>query len=245
MTGKEAADAFVAKYNGQYIDEDRYYGSQCWDVSARYAREMWNCPYFPTGSGGAEGLWRLFQWPIPDYFSRVPNAELQPGDIAVWDATFYPPYGHTALVWRRDGNTIFVLEQDGSKDPNGDGNADGISYIAQRIITNKLSGGLRPKAAGGSNMTASEAIVDDTFIRLVVSLGEYREATQADLNTHRGQPGAALLQTFINAPRHADQQFKIADYDRLANEFAQYKKDNPPGSSDGEFVETKVYIKKS
>lgn len=145
MDAAAKTDAFVAKYNGKYIDEDKYYGSQCWDVVARYARECWGCSPFPTGSGGAEGLWRLFYKPIGDFFDKVPASELKPGDIAVWNSTFYPPFGHTALVWRREGGTIFVLEQDGSKDPNGDNIADGVAYIAQRTITSKLSGGLRPK----------------------------------------------------------------------------------------------------
>lgn len=234
-------DAFVAKYNGVYIDEDHYYGSQCWDVVARWAREVWGCPYFPTGSGGAEGLYRLFIEPIPTFFDRVPAGDLKKGDVVVWSADFYPPYGHTALVWERDGNTIFVLEQDGSKDFNSDGNADGVSYIAQRTITSKVAGGLRPK---GANMSASDTIVDDQVITLIVSLGEYREATAGDLGTHRGQPVAALLRTFINAPRHAEQQFKIADYDRLKAEFEQYKKDNPVGGG-GDFVPaSQLFIKK-
>lgn len=234
-------DEFVAKYNGVYIDEDKYYGSQCWDVVARYARECYGCPYFPTGSGGAEGLWRFFSEPIPQYFDKVPASDLRKGDIVVWNASFYPPYGHTALVWERDGDSIFVLEQDGSKDTNGDGNADGVSYIAHRGITSKVSGGLRPK---GGTMDASNAPADPRFVTLVVSLGEYREATPADIAQHQNQPGSALLQTFINSKVHANQQFKIADYDRLKAEFEQYKKDNPPGGG-GEFVPAgELFVKK-
>lgn len=151
-------DQFVARYNGTYIDEDNSYGSQCWDVVARYAREVWGCPFFPTGSGGAEGLFRLYQQPIPQFFDKVPASDLQKGDIVVWSADFYPPYGHTALVWKREGNTIFVLEQDGSYDPNHDGNADGVSYIAQRTITSKTAGGLRAKAGGKTIMNKDQAI---------------------------------------------------------------------------------------
>lgn len=143
----EVVDSFVAQYNGEYIDEDNWYGSQCWDLVARYAREKWGCPRFPTGSGGAEGLYRLFLSPIPDYFYKVPASELQPGDIAVTTASFYPPSGHTFLVWRREGNTLWCFEQDGSRDYNGDGKADGVAYLVQRNITSKIAGGLRPKGA--------------------------------------------------------------------------------------------------
>lgn len=182
MTGQQASDEFVAQYNGQYIDEDRYYGSQCWDVVARYAREKWGCPSFPTGSGGAEGLFRLYQNPIPQYFDKVSRDDLQPGDIVVWSSDFYPPWGHTALVWRRDGNTLFVLEQDGSKDPNGDGIADGVSYIAQRIITSKVAGGLRPK---GANMEPTVQTADEAaeLFRGVFM----REPTQDEINSMIGR----------------------------------------------------------
>lgn len=158
MTNAQHADNFVGHNNGTYIDEDRQYGSQCWDVVARYARLEFGCPSFPTVSGGAEGLWRFFANPIPQYFDKVSRDALAPGDIAVWDASFYPPFGHTSLVWRREGNTIWSFEQDGSKDPNHDGIADGVAYLVQRTITSKLAGGLRPKNSeqGDDEMTEAE-----------------------------------------------------------------------------------------
>ncbi len=151
-------DQFVAKYNGVHIDEDGYYGAQCWDTVARYAREVVGCSPFPTGSGGAEGLYRLFLPPIPTSFIRVPASDLRKGDIVVWSKEFYNPFGHTALVWERDGNSILVFEQDGAKDYNGDGNADGVAYVAQRTITNQVSGGLRPIKGVISNMPTENEV---------------------------------------------------------------------------------------
>lgn len=161
MNNAQHAEQFIAKYQGQYIDEDKYYGSQCWDLVARYAREEFGCPSFNTGSGGAEGLWRIFANPIPQYFDKVSRDDLQAGDIVVWDASFYPPSGHTALVWRRDGGTVWVFEQDGSKDYNNDGKADGVAYIAQRAITSKVYGGLRPK--GSNEMIGDNAHLNALF----------------------------------------------------------------------------------
>jgi len=58
-------DQFIAQTNGTHVDEDGYYGAQCWDLVAKYARVVVGCPSFPTGSGGAEGLYRIFADPIP------------------------------------------------------------------------------------------------------------------------------------------------------------------------------------
>lgn len=171
MNLEQKVDAFVAKYNGVYVDEDGYYGSQCWDLVARYAKEVWGCPFLPTGSGGAEGLYRLYYDPIPQFFDRVPAGELRKGDIVVWSSDFYPPYGHTALLWKREGSTIFVLEEDGSYDPNHDNNADGVAYIAQRTITSKVAGGLRPKA-GGAYMDKNQAVFLAQRIGLLAGMSE-------------------------------------------------------------------------
>lgn len=136
-------DAFVAKYNGTHIDEDGYYGAQCWDVSARFAREMLGCPSFPTGSGGAEGLYRIFAQPIPQFFDRIANNPNdknqvpQKGDIIVYNASFSPPWGHTALVISATSSSIRVLEQNGNV-PGGN------AYITNRGYTN-IYGWLRPK----------------------------------------------------------------------------------------------------
>ena len=187
MNPQQHADNFVARYNGVYIDEDRAYGSQCWDVVARYAREEYGCTPFPTVSGGAEGLWRLYgdkrSAPIFDFFYQVPANELAPGDIVVWLSSFYPPYGHTALVWRREGNTLFVLEQDGSKDPNGDDIADGVSYIAQRQINSYVAGGLRPRQGGKEMYTKEQAVYLAQRIGLLAGMAE-AEITSSWLDYH-------------------------------------------------------------
>lgn len=140
-------DQFVAKYNNTHIDEDGYYGAQCWDVVARYAREVVGCPSFPTGSGGAEGLYRLFQNPIPQYFDRIannPNQIPQKGDVIVWGASFSPPYGHTALVISANTAGTTNLEQNGN-------NPGGNAYIKTRNWVG-VSGWLRPKTMKGNDM---------------------------------------------------------------------------------------------
>lgn len=145
-------DQFVAKYNGVHIDEDGYYGAQCWDVSARYAREVVGCPSFPTGSGGAEGLFRIFANPIPNYFDKLPASSAQRGDVAVFPAGFSPPWGHTAVIISRNGNSLQVIEQNGNV-------PSGKSYITTRYVSS-LSGVLRPKK-GAEAMKPNRGDVDN------------------------------------------------------------------------------------
>lgn len=136
-------DQFVSKYNGKHVDEDGYYGAQCWDVVARYAREVVGCPIFPTGSGGAEGLYRIFAQPIPQYFDRIANNVNDKnqvpvkGDIVVYTGKIAPPWGHTALVLSANSSKITVLEQNGL-------NPGGNAYITDRGYNN-IYGWLRPK----------------------------------------------------------------------------------------------------
>lgn len=230
MTQAQAADDFVGRYQGVYIDEDNSFGSQCWDLVARYAREMWQCPYFPTVSGGAEGLWRYFSDPIPKYFEKVLSTDLKKGDIVVWDKTFYPPYGHTALVFERIGpNSILVFEQDGSRDQNGDGNADGVSYLVVRSLS-KVNGGLRPK---GQTM---EPVIDSSHEARIIA-EEYGVAiagndpflARAVGSTEREY--RASLAPIIRNNSSVDAKTIKELEEKLA-------------AGTGEFIESKVYIKK-
>lgn len=212
MTNNEHADRFVAKYNGKYIDEDKSFGSQCWDVVARYAREEFGCTPLPTVSGGAEGLYRFFAQPIPHFFDKVPRYDLAPGDICVWGSSFYPPYGHTSLVWRREGNTIWSFEQDGSNDPNHDNIADGVAYLAQRPITTYISGGLRPK--GGTTM----ANLSRHFAgRLVLGMWG-RPITTAELDKYTKVEETKQMKAIIDDPQT----------DKWFMELEQLKKDAKP-----------------
>lgn len=176
MNQAQHADAFLARWNGRRVDEDGYYGTQCWDLPARYAREEYGCPSFPTGSGGAEGVYRLFGGVIPQYFDRIandpkdPNQLPQKGDIIVWNANFFPPYGHIAIVLAASPQSITVFEQNGATDDGvnrdgntnarkGDGIADGVAYQITRAWSPHVAGWLRPKVKeeGMANLSTHEA----------------------------------------------------------------------------------------
>lgn len=152
MNQAQHADAFFNRWNGKKIDEDGYYGTQCWDLAAAYAREEYGCPSLPTGSGGAEGVYRLFQNPIGQYFDRIanspdPNNIPQKGDLVVWTNKTSPPWGHIALVMSANSTSMTVFEQNGGIDYNKDGIADGTAYTINRGYAN-VAGWLRPKAQG-------------------------------------------------------------------------------------------------
>lgn len=147
-------DQFIKKYDGVHIDEDGSYGAQCWDLAARYAREVVGCPSFPTGSGGAEGLYRLFQDPIPKYFTRVPKSsgKLPPrGSLIVYDKTFSAPWGHVALVLKATADKLDLLEQNGA-------NPNGAAYITSRPWHKAISGWLVPKSKEEDNMATLDQI---------------------------------------------------------------------------------------
>lgn len=178
-------DAFVAKYKGIHIDEDGYYGAQCWDVVARFAREMIGCPFFPTGSGGAEGLYRLFQDPIPQYFDRVAASDARKGDIAVFPGSFSPPWGHTALIISRSGNSVNVLEQNGN-------NPGGVSYITTRYVS-QMSGVLRAKGASDVSKT-------DLTIARILTFGILgRNGSDGSVNALGGGADGDLNQYHVGA----------------------------------------------
>lgn len=174
MTPAEKAAAFAAE-NPKHIDEDGYYGAQCWDVVARYARVKYGAAPFPTGSGGAEGLYRLFDTnqPTPQFFDKKPASEAQAGDIAVFPASFSPPWGHTAVILERNGNALKVFEQNGNY-PDGD------PYVTTRYVS-QLSGVLSPKDKGETMPTSQEVV--NQFRRF---LGY--DPTQEQINIYTSAP---------------------------------------------------------
>jgi len=137
---------FIDKYNGQQVDFDGAYGTQCWDLAAKYARDVCGCPDLPTGNFTALGVYTNFLDPLPQYFDRVANND---------DPNHYPPVGALVIFnWSTDGHIAIVaqsdmwnmtdFEEDGSIDTNGDGKADGTAYLISRSYANVI-GWLVPK----------------------------------------------------------------------------------------------------
>lgn len=125
MTLDEWAAAALAHQFGNYIDVDGYYQGQCWDLSAHKARHVDGCPSFPTGSGGAEGVYRLFQNPLPQYYTKVANNpsdvnQLPPrGAHIVYGPTATNKYGHIEVVMGANASGVDVIYQDGFNPTQG------------------------------------------------------------------------------------------------------------------------------
>ena len=108
---------FAAKYTGQKVDYDKAYGPQCVDLFRQYCADVIGCPHTGTVEGAKE-LWERFsQNDEKKYFSRFTPWFIQPGDVAIWDATATNKYGHVAIVLLADNKTkqLLVMEQDGFK----------------------------------------------------------------------------------------------------------------------------------
>lgn len=211
MDMSQKVDAFVQRHP-THIDEDGYFGAQCWDVVAAYAREEWGCSPFPTGSGGAEGLWRVYADPIPQYFDKVTDG-FQKGDIIVWKASFSPPWGHTALCLGFDGRVLTVFEQNGNN-PGGD------PYTTKRSLIG-VYGALRPKK--GNNMTEKQAQELSLYIRLLAfeSVEEANSHSADDVSHMLADPGyaGAIAKTVYNGEWQVP-AYKSGQYDELARQVA-------------------------
>lgn len=100
---------WIDLWDGRGIDEDGAFGAQCWDLAAKYAREMVGCPRLPTrpgGNGGARDVFEIFMPPLNHYFDRIkndpnnPNQVPQAGDLVFYGNDFPGSggYGHVVLA---------------------------------------------------------------------------------------------------------------------------------------------------
>ena len=118
------ADDLRSLYKGQAINVDYENGQpfpanqpyQCWDLVDRYSLDRgWGA--VTTGDGYAEGVFNLFEDPLPQYYDRIANTpDNAPacGDIIVWDRNVpgvTGVAGHIALVLSGGPTGFVVLEQ--------------------------------------------------------------------------------------------------------------------------------------
>ena len=184
---------FIDKYNGVHIDEDGYYGAQCWDLVARYAREVYGCPSFPTVTGGAAGLFSNTAPIILQYFDRVANNpndanQIPPdGAVIVWGTTWSPPYGHTAVKTSGGkGQNMTVIEQNGN-------NPGGAAYLKSRNYSG-VTGWLVPK---GNTMATDKLTKEDVIeIHRAYFIGDPGPGYGWE---HVGKPLEVIVRDFKNS----------------------------------------------
>jgi len=111
-----AADAFVDKWEGKFIDPDKSYGAQCFDVFRQYSNEVVGAdPGIAHTSDAAADIYNHYDHNgVAPYYDRIPAGQgtPQPGDMIVYGGDRYNAgYGHVALITEVNGNNYSVLEQ--------------------------------------------------------------------------------------------------------------------------------------
>ena len=155
MTLKE----FVDKYEGKYVDWDKYYGAQCVDLYDFYCKEVLGAPiHYVTG---AKDIWDNYP---KEHFTKIPNTPdgiPTPGSVMIWGRE-YGPWGHVAIVISADVNRFKVLSQN---DP-----VDTPTQIRDYNY-NYVLGWLKPLSVQISNMDSKKAIQFDRVLNYLKEKG--------------------------------------------------------------------------
>ncbi|WP_308534175.1 G5 domain-containing protein [uncultured Peptoniphilus sp.] len=107
-------------YIGQGIDYDGAYGYQCVDLANRYAHDLFSINGF-TLLGRVSGAYEIFNSSNGSYFTKIRNeygnlnSYPLPGDIVIWNSNVGGGWGHVGICKSADGNTITLIQQDGSQ----------------------------------------------------------------------------------------------------------------------------------
>lgn len=81
-------DQFIKTYTNQFIDVDKEFGPQCWDLVELYA-ELLRVPKEPWAitlglDGAAHEAWTVFDAHMQRWFDKIPVGQQQRGDINVY-----------------------------------------------------------------------------------------------------------------------------------------------------------------
>lgn len=100
---------FKNKYIGKYVDYDKYYGPQCWDLGQQYFTEVLGLPsYILSGSGLVSNMLIQPKRALMDeFFEQVPINKMVQGDVVIWD------WGHIAIYdhWEENSGKLYFFSQ--------------------------------------------------------------------------------------------------------------------------------------
>ena len=149
---------FYKKYNGKNVDVDNYAGAQCVDLIKAYFKDVLKVPV--KAYGNAIKYWTNFEKhkELSSNFEKVKGLPKK-GDIVIFN---YQPYGHIAIVWAINGNTLTVFEQ------NRTGKHDKCTL--GKYTTNKVKGYLRHKINTKAPTKTIEITCKALYIRSAPSL---------------------------------------------------------------------------
>jgi len=163
---------FVAENGGKFLDFDKAYGDQCFDLYRFYCRDVLNIPQSPpTGSSGAIMIASNYLSKYLDKIPNTPDGVPKKGDIIIWNRK-YGPYGHVAIVIDANVKSFTAFSQN---DP-----------VGSPCIIKKYSScwgvecWLRPKSQESNNMIE---VPQADFENLVTKATKYDELVKAGYNT--------------------------------------------------------------
>ena len=209
---------------GAYIDVDRAYGAQCWDLHAHFAN-FFGLPVVNTTGG--TGRWAGYagtmyrdypQTPAikASYIQVPPTEAAKPGDQAIWgDSFWYYPATHVAVVIEDRGHEYIRCASQNSSESRWDNPFPGQSsgpVLDQWLPKQGLLGYLRPVESlvlQGQIITPEEDVM--------ASLEEVRAVVREEIG--------ALTQEGEEKKRNAGPLFGVAVNARAAKEAAEEARD--------------------
>lgn len=169
MDVQQSLADWIPRVQGQYIDMDGAYGAQCWDLAAHWSTTLG----LPVVNTGGPGRWPGWAGNMVDAFPQTdaiaaayeligPAGRGQPGDIVVWDNSYYYyPSTHVAVVVRDPGGPLTCMSQNSTPSTSGNpypGWSTGPTTL-QSLPRQGLLGFIRPRTgtlAPAGSISASE-----------------------------------------------------------------------------------------
>jgi len=124
-----------ASIEGNCVDVDGAYGSQCFDTTAAVSENMTGRRLTTCGTGAASGMMNCWEQQIGDDYEVIWDpTQLQPGDLLVSGGG---QYGHTGVVLGTYNNGYIALlstNQGGKACPGGGSTANVINFSLKNFI---------------------------------------------------------------------------------------------------------------
>lgn len=132
---------FSNAVKGKCIDQDGYYGSQCWDLSDALFFNLVGRHLSTCGTGAAKGIMNCKEQNAGEDFEIITDkTKLQAGDIAVFDGG---RYGHTGMVMGEPVGDYVALLSANQGGGYCDGGGASVNVVA--YSTKNFTGAFRYK----------------------------------------------------------------------------------------------------
>jgi hypothetical protein len=205
---------FLNYYLGNRIDFDGGFGYQCTDLARAYVQWVWGkSTTIYGGNGGAVEAYRRFPDAIGQggYAEKIANNPFdvnqvpKQGDIIVFDATSWNPYGHISIVDSAPNGVNYFVSIDQNA---GSGTGDGVGLNAIRKVSHSYTG------SGGFGRVLG-------WLRLSGSGGGTPTPPPNNNQEMPNLSGALFRQAYINAWNNNDRNWllgSLVDRDRSITE---------------------------